>query len=282
MRTGGTATTRRKRCKSGRGRGPAGVRRLPAGGARRAGPAAAGAPRAAADKAVGTPVVLESHVNKRPADAGPFVATIVRTLGRPVRHGAALRDEVERRMSRAAGSAASLQDIHAQVKEGRRQFIEGNFAEATKILGRARSAPAGAGGRRGLRPDPARQPAPGPALFDPRPPAGRPGRAGHRARQRGDPLLPRPRPVAGGLRAGPGLVLPQGAAGDGPPGPRQPDRLGGSARLHGLRQRALRGVEPGAGDGPLPRPIPGLRPAGGPGRPHPHGTRGEGATTSRR
>ena len=94
--------------------------------------------RAAADKAVGTPVVLESHVSQRPADAGPFIATIVRTLGKPVRHGQALRDEVERRMSRPAGSAASLQEIRAAVKEGRRQLIEGNFAAAITVLKRAR------------------------------------------------------------------------------------------------------------------------------------------------
>ena len=93
----------------------------------------------------GQMVVLESHVGSETGsgateDGSYYVEMMMRSLGgdAPL-WGDKLRAKVEAQVSRAGGAVTDAAALRAQVKDGRRQFIEGEFAKAIAELEDARA-----------------------------------------------------------------------------------------------------------------------------------------------
>lgn len=89
----------------------------------------------------GETLVMEARVGERWADADRHVATLVLGLvGEDALGGEALARRLERLVSRPAGADSAPDGLRQKVLEGRRLFIEGQYAQALTILEQARRA----------------------------------------------------------------------------------------------------------------------------------------------
>lgn len=85
------------------------------------------------------PILLESHVGDPPQDTRFYVEFLARTMGpKALLAGKELARLVEQKLSLDPGKTGSSTELIQQVLDGRRQFIEGQFAEAISILQQAR------------------------------------------------------------------------------------------------------------------------------------------------
>jgi hypothetical protein len=86
-------------------------------------------------------ILLESYAGDPPPDAARYVSALVSSMGEAAPlHGAALRRQIEVRLSATPGPPALPEQMKDLVKRGRTEFIEGNFKRAIAKLERARSA----------------------------------------------------------------------------------------------------------------------------------------------
>jgi hypothetical protein len=99
--------------------------------------ATVGAPRAAG--AAPGLILLESSAESRSAELSPYARKLVRSLGAQVLAGEPLRRQIEEKISLPAGPAVLPRNVRTLVEEGSRQFIDGQFDSAIKILEDARA-----------------------------------------------------------------------------------------------------------------------------------------------
>lgn len=87
----------------------------------------------------GPAILLESYAGDRPEEAAPYLGQLLAALaGKAPLNGAPLRELIESRLSRDAGSGLAAARMRTAVEEGGRLFIEGEFAAAIKQLEKAR------------------------------------------------------------------------------------------------------------------------------------------------
>jgi len=80
-------------------------------------------------------ILLQYYVGDRPEDAKNYIDFLTRTLGEEVPlQGAALQQDIEARLSLAAGPLTKPPNIQKMVEAGRRLFIEGEYQEAIAQL----------------------------------------------------------------------------------------------------------------------------------------------------
>jgi hypothetical protein len=96
---------------------------------------------AAAGARADTAILLESHAEAPPEDAAHYVQYLVTSMGKDAPlHGARLRERIESQISATPGPPEKREDLHAQAKKGREQFIDGSFKKAIATLEQARGA----------------------------------------------------------------------------------------------------------------------------------------------
>lgn len=84
-------------------------------------------------------ILLQSHSGTPPEDGQYFVDYLIRTFGDEApSYGNELKALIEKQLSRAAGTPEPPKKMRLQVEEGRRQFIEGEFKEAIRLLEQVR------------------------------------------------------------------------------------------------------------------------------------------------
>ena len=94
---------------------------------------------AAAPATARRPILLESHVGDPPQDTRFYVEFLARAMGdKELLASVELGRLIEQRVSRDPGAAVSSTELNQLVLEGRRQFIEGQFAQSITTLQRAR------------------------------------------------------------------------------------------------------------------------------------------------
>lgn len=86
-----------------------------------------------------TRIAIQSYASKIPEEGPNYASYLLRTMGpQAPLHGDALRAFLESRMSRDPGVVTGADELRAAVTRGRLQFIEGEYAQAIRLLGDAR------------------------------------------------------------------------------------------------------------------------------------------------